>query len=361
MQPRSLRRASHRGCADVARPVRRIAPAVIVVGLLCTTPPAAAAEPVANGVYVGECCGGELYYGYSMVAELRMGSDGRTLRGGRRGSYIGCDQDGSLLALRPRRSVRIRDGSFSFSGRSRRHTLATGKTRVFSFRVRGRFGSLDTARIVYSVRPKRAGFGCRVGPRMLRLHRRAGTPPFIGCASQPGTTIISSSEARVYEQRSVFRWAWLPFAYGCLYSLDTRVSLGLDGFDEGGIGQTLENFRLAGPYLAFACGGNLIDGCWASVDVVDLRDGSERSPRLDPRVVGSVGAGRAPSDVELKDNGSVAWIAGVDDKYREVGALDANGQRLLDSGSRIQPDSLALEGSNLTWRKDNELRAATLD
>lgn len=360
MQLRSHGRASRRGGGDVARLVRRIAPAVIVVGLLCTAHPAAAAGPVANGIYVGECCGGDLYDAYAMVAELRVGSDGRTLRGGRRGSYIGCDQDGTLLALRPGHRVRVRNGSFSFSGRSRRHTLATGKTRVFSFTVRGRFGSPDTARIVYSVRPKGAGFGCRVGPRVLRLHRRADKPPFIGCASQPGTTIISSPEARVYEQRSVFGWGWLPFAYGCLYSGDRRVAFGLDGFDERGIGQSLENFRLAGRYVAFGCGGNLSGGCWVGVRVVDLRDGSERSPSLDTSLGGSFGAGVGPSDVELKDNGSVAWIAGVD-KYHEVGALDINGQRLLDSGNRIQPDSLMIDGSTLTWRKGDQLRVATLD
>jgi hypothetical protein len=157
----------------------------------------------------------------------------------------------------------------------------------------------------------------------------------------------------------VFGWAWLPFACGCLYSGDRRVSSASTAFTAF-FGQSLDNFRLAGRNVAFGCGGNLNGGCWVGVRVVDLRDGLERSPRLDILLGGLFGAGVGPSDVELKHNGSVAWIAGVD-KYHEVGALDTNGQRLLDSGNRILPDSLMIDGSTLTWRRGDQLRVATLD
>jgi hypothetical protein len=353
-------RALARG-ARVARLCGGIAAAALI-SLSGLAVSAGAAPPVTSGAYVGECCGGAYYDGYSLVAELRVGPGGRRLIGGRRGSYIGCDQDGTLLALRPQHGVRIqRDGTFSFRGRRRASTLATGTTGVFRLKVRGRLASADTARIVYSVRPRHAGFGCPVGPRPLALDRRVGEPPFIGCASQPGTTILSNSEARVFEQRSVFGWALIPFAYGCLYSVDKRVPLGLDGFNAGGGGQSLDNFRLAGPYVAFGCGGNPIYGCWVGVDVVDLRDGSVHRPNLDTSLGGAFGSGAGPTDVELKDNGSVAWIAGRDGDPREVGALDANGQRALDRGTRIQPDSLTLDGSTLSWRNGPDVRSTTLD
>jgi hypothetical protein len=337
--------------------------AAVVISLACLADRARAATPVADGEYVGECCGGAYYYGYVPVAKLVIASGGHRLVGGRRGSYIACDQDGSLLALRPRHAARIQpDGSFSFRGRRRALTLATGKRRVFRFSVRGRFTSTDSARVVYSVRPERANYGCPQGPRVLKLHRRTrGDPPFVGCASQPGKTILSSSEARVFEQRRVFYWGFVPFAYACLYSGDQRVALGPDGFDERGVGLRLGQFRLAGPYLAYGCGGNWMDRCRSGVRVVDLRDGSVRRPVM-PTWVWNLNGWTVPADVELKDNGSVAWIlAGPVGWPREVGALDTNGQRLLDSGTRIDPASLTLDGTTVSWREGDQMHSAALD
>ena len=343
-------------CGSVTRRTGGMAVAALVL-LLYFVGSAGAAQPVASGEYLGECCGGEYYYRYTVVARLRLESDGRTLIGGRRGSYVGCHQDGSLLALRPRQSVRIQpDGRFSFRGPMRAATPAIGQTRRFSFRVRGRFTSSDTARVVYSVRPRRPEvFGCVVGPRVLRLHRDTGAPPFIGCASQPGKTVLSSSEARVFEQRRVFYWAFLPYVYGCMHASDKRFAFGFDGFDESGIGQQLDHFRLAGPYVAYGCGGNWIRAC-DGVRVVDLRDGVLRLPQM-PSL------DWWPSDIELKDNGSVAWIVSEQqpEGSRHVGVLDTAGQRLLDSGTGIEPDSLTLTGSTLSWLRNGEVRSATLD
>jgi hypothetical protein len=203
---------------------------------------------------------------------------------------------------------------------------------------------------------------------VLKLHRRAGDPPFIGCASHPGTTIISSAEARIFEQRRVFSWAFVPSVYGCLYSVDQRVAFGPNGFDEGNTGQALTQFRLAGPYVAYACGGNWSHGCWSGVRVVDLRDGSpHRSPQMPTWAFQApFVSGPAPADVELKDNSSVAWIiadlhAGGPPGAREVGALDTSGQRLLDSGPNLDPQSLELNGSTLTWVNAGVSRTATLD
>jgi hypothetical protein len=163
----------------------------------------------------------------------------------------------------------------------------------------------------------------------------------------------------------VFCWAFLPFAYACLYSGDQRVALGPNGFDERGVGLRLEQFRLAAPYLAYACGGNWMDRCIAGVRVVDLRDGSVRSPRMPAWVFGRRGF-TVPTDIQLKDNGSVAWIiadlqAGGRPGPREVGALDGAGQRLLDSGSKLDVNSLELNESTLTWINDGTRRSATLD
>ncbi len=339
-------------CCMKVRGRRRLALTAILVALLSGTEQAAAAAPAASGAYVGECCGGANFEGYATVAKLRVGAGGRTLRGGRRGSYIGCYQDGTLVVLRLRRRVAIEaDATFAYEGRSRGRRL----------RVRGRFLSPDRARIAYSVRPGRTAFGCPAGPRPLRLHRRAGKPEPGGCTAQPARTVISSPVGRVFVQRAVVRWAFLPFAYGCLYSAGTPVALGLDGFDEAGLGQALDHFRLAGPYVAYGCGGNRRDGCWATVSVMDLRDGTVHGRKTLPlSQAGSFEAGTGPSDVELKDNGSVAWIAGFGGQ-REVAVLDTAGERVLDSGSEIRADSLTLDGSTLTWRNGEETRSAVLD
>jgi hypothetical protein len=358
MDLRARRGPRARG-SEIARFLGRIALAVFFATLIYAEP-AESANPRPPGSYVGECCGGAYYAGYTTVAELRVASSGRTLRGGRRGSYIGCYQDGTLLALRARRRVRIEpDGTFRFSGRTRRQTLAPGPSpRDFTYSVRGALTGPDTARLVYSVRPKGGGFGCPVGPRSLALRRRAGEPPFSGCTAQPAETVISSPLGRVFTQRRVFRWAFLPFAYGCLYAVDKRVPFGLDGFDGSGLGQELDQFRLAGPYAAYGCGGNLRDGCWASVSVVDLRDGVlVHSVAL---LQSGFSRGVAPTDVEVKENGSVAWIAGSQGAS-EVGAVDAAGQRVLDRRSGIDADSLTLTGSSLTWRRKGQTQQAVLD
>lgn len=322
----------------------------------------AAPAAIRSAAYLGECCGGDYYEGFVPVAKLRVASDGHSLVGGSRGSYIGCYRDGGLVALRPGQAVQIRrDGSFSFSGQRRARSAASLNRRLFKFSVRGRFTSPDRARIVYSVSPGPWIFGCRSGPQVLKLHRRTGEPPFTGCASQAGVTIISNAQSRVFQARRTFGYAFLPYAYGCMYSVDQRVAFGVNGFNEGYGGQALEQFRLAGPYVAYACGGNLDPGCWVAVRVFDLRDGSEHSPILSTSLGGGFGHGVPPSDVELKENGSVAWIAGYEEIRREVGALDTNGQRLLDSGRRIDPDSLQLNGSTLTWTNDGSTRSTNLD
>jgi hypothetical protein len=44
-----------------------------------------------------------------------------------------------------------------------------------------------------------------------------------------------------------------------------------------------------------------------------------------------------------------------------VGALDKNGQRQLDRGTGIEPNSLTLDGSTLSWQNGNQTHSTTLD
>lgn len=106
-----------------------------------------------------------------------------------------------------------------------------------------------------------------------------------------------------------------------------------------------------------------------------MRDGRDGSLVRKP----DVAWGSRLADLELNAKGSVAWtldrIAMGPDGYPigygsgqppapvawEVWALDNHGQRLLDYGPNLVLDSLALNGSVLTWANDGATRTATLD
>jgi hypothetical protein len=77
--------------------------------------------------------------------------------------------------------------------------------------------------------------------------------------------------------------------------------------------------------------------------------------------VGPVGA------LVVKADGSVAWIAevaglsGRAPAEYEVHALDRSGSRLLASGTDIEPDSLTLKGSTLSWKQHEQQFSTSLE
>jgi hypothetical protein len=81
--------------------------------------------------------------------------------------------------------------------------------------------------------------------------------------------------------------------------------------------------------------------------------------------------------VVLKSNGAVAWVScstlnpsygaihsctARSGKRKRVYAFDRRGARprLLDVSKRIDPATLTLRGSRLTWRRNGKLQAARL-
>ena len=70
------------------------------------------------------------------------------------------------------------------------------------------------------------------------------------------------------------------------------------------------------------------------------------------------------TDLELKPNGSLGWMAQLSSyivQTVEVAAVRMSGRRLLDSGSDLDPESLALDGSTLSWQKAGVTQSATLN
>jgi hypothetical protein len=182
--------------------------------------------------------------------------------------------------------------------------------------------------------------------------------PFHDCATHQAKTLLLGPTGRIFQQPWWDGEIWTKVAFGCLFSLNKRVSLGVD--DENSDDEDLDLFRLAGHYVAFS--DAISGGASGSVAlvVIDLRNGhNHHRPRL----------ASYPSDIELKDNGSVAWIgqegfaqpparsAGANDLG--VFAEDSTGHHRLDTG-KIGPTSLELNGSTLTWTKAGNTYSATL-
>ncbi|HEX6584644.1 MAG TPA: hypothetical protein VF056_13665 [Thermoleophilaceae bacterium] len=258
-----------------------------------------------------------------------------------------------------------RDGRFAAAGRGGVVGNLVPPGRVGRYRLRGQFLTRDVALVSYVERRVRSRrLVCRSS---MKLYRN-GVPPFDGCRSQRAFTHLWADTGRVFQQYAGSRTAFFTHVYACLFeSPSRRIDLGRNYDDE-----RLSTFRLAGPFVAFFSGGcaNCTWDQW-SVQVRDLRDGSLAS-RPDVRSFTRL------SDLELKANGSVAWTLerialGPDGQplgypseppvieTREVWALDSHGQRLLDSGPELVPDSLEINGSTLYWLNGTIARSAILD
>jgi len=260
-----------------------------------------------------------------------------------------------------------RDGRFAATGRGGQ--VLTPGPRVGPvgrrYRLQGRFVTRDVARIVFTERRIRSGrLVCRSS---MKLYRN-GVPPFSGCRSQRAHTDLWAGSGRVFQQYTLEFGEFFTHHYACLFEYPSkRIDLGRNYDDE-----RHGNFRLAGPFVAFFSGG--CGACtWPqwSVEVRDVRDGrvvSRPDVRFYTRLV----------DLALKPNGSLAWtlerLALAPNGYpigypteppgiesRDVWALDSQGQRLLDSGPELVPDSLELNDSTLTWTHAGSARSAALD
>jgi hypothetical protein len=146
-------------------------------------------------------------------------------------------------------------------------------------------------------------------------------------------------------------------AYGCLFSANEAFALGQDNDDDF----DLSSFRLVAPYVAYEEQSCVGLGCGFGVTVRDLRDGSRLREAPEPATdsFGKV------TDLELEDNGSVAWISNSPPfsptPARSVWASDTLGTRRLDIGPDIELHSLALNGSMLSWVNGGLTSSALLE
>lgn len=303
---------------------------------------ASAARPVERARYIDT--------NYAYTVDLRVSNSGRSVRV-KTDFVYDCHQR-QVSGASGRRPVPIdRSGRFQYVRRSGRLSIS----------VSGRFHTRNRAIVTFRSRrqPRRRFHRCDGPFRDSVSPKRIRRIPFRDCRTHRAETVLSAPTGRVFWQPLWDdRDGWMTVAYACLFSVDRRFALGQDGDDDHDLGA----FRLAGPYLGYEeveCVGL---GCGHGVVVRDLRDGSvprsAPTPNVSQEFFGPV------TDLELKDNASVAWIARPAPYSNEVGpsvwASDSAGTRRLDTGD-ISLTSLELDGSTLTWDNDGVPRSATLE
>lgn len=166
-------------------------------------------------------------------------------------------------------------------------------------------------------------------------------------------TIVANKSVRVFQRRARDGNIVVYTRYACYLRKPFTVrKLGRwDRFECGVYG-----FELAGRYVAydnFRCAGGLFP---CGVVIRDMKSGAVRRSKLCAQPPGLM------TDLVLRSNGSVAWIRqlGGGQEY-ELWKLDSGGEVRVDSGSAIDPDSLALSGGRIYWMRAGEPQSAALD
>ncbi len=175
------------------------------------------------------------------------------------------------------------------------------------------------------------------------------------CGPASARTLARDGRARVYVlNQSVF---------GCSVARGRSFRLGhaSRSVAESRVGPV----AVGGELAAYCLTSFGVDTVGASVVVRRLTDGVQLKEFRATRAVGAE-AFESVGSVVVRGNGAVAWIgseSSIVARHRtsiEVHAAGAGGDRLLDSGPHVDPASLRLHGSRLSWVDGGATRHATL-
>jgi hypothetical protein len=177
------------------------------------------------------------------------------------------------------------------------------------------------------------------------------------CRAQGAATLAADRVAVVFSSHGS--------VYACLQATGARRKLGSAGVCNLAPGRVAP-VRLAGEIVAYGLARCGVDTGSSSIVVRDLVTGK----RLANVPAGTIARGPESyvlvESLVLTGGGGVGWIA-VDESlvrtrpsiyevHRFMGAKSA----LLDHGSAIDPASLRLAGSRMTWRNGQTMRSARL-
>jgi hypothetical protein len=357
-----------------------------LIGLAWLAPAALAAAPIKGGRYAGKWSTGsrkgDRYIAFNVddqgrafVSDPRLVFEGSEFDGpcqqlgpwdlgGSQRDNVSADSttvsDGTTARIRP-------NGSFSLSIAQTRGDVSA-RLRLF-----GRFmRSGRTATGTFTDASSRAGTS-RCAERGTFTGRFTGQRHLtMGSCTPPRTrTLEDDGSFRIYAERYVYDPVIPGRAngggvYGCNRSTGQRWFLAPDGPSDGYIdhyecGESLGELATAGALALFSVDGQCTNG--AATDrmrIIDLTTGTLRldtDPRVAPFPAGFV------EDVALAPTGSAAWtVCQFQGHTCQVVDETAYGPNtLLDQGDTIDPKSLTLDGTTLSWHNNGETKTATLN
>jgi hypothetical protein len=184
------------------------------------------------------------------------------------------------------------------------------------------------------------------------------------CGPKAAVTLRRNRWARVFELPAEGRGRDQP-TYGCLVS--TRHWWRLDR-PSGWSYLNPKTLVLRVPWVAYSITSMGVDGGGSGISVRNLKTGAETQsydavtlpPNPAPETFTSV------AKIVLQQDGDVAWIGeeasitGAEPPRLQVELGDSAGLSIVDEGSGIDPDSLSLNGSMLTWSNAGATHTAEL-
>lgn len=187
----------------------------------------------------------------------------------------------------------------------------------------------------------------------LVLAAPAGGAP-ASCGLRGSVTLVSTPQARIFSLPVRFTYETGEYdtgkrIYGCLRSTGRRLLIAQEVYTAS-IGDDTRDYRVAGSVVAFQTGSR----DFAGLEVRSLRTG-----RAFP-VPGFIALPGFTEDIVLRPTGDAAWIARSPRSTLVVAKRDMDGVRRLATGADIDPRSLRLIGSRLTWTQAGVTHRATL-
>jgi hypothetical protein len=200
---------------------------------------------------------------------------------------------------------------------------------------------------------------CLLGAAGAGAHR----PPQ-GCGPASAVTLRRDKMARVYELSAEGPSRGQP-TYGCLFSTRHSWRLDLPGRWTFLNPQTVV---LRAPWVAYAITSNGVDGSGSGISVKNLRTGAvtQGFPAITTPPEPGPERFRSVEKIVLQGNGNVAWIGqetsiiSTEWSRRQVEIADSAGFAVVDESVGIEPKSLTLNGTTLTWSDSGETRIAQL-